>query len=96
MLVLKPSSQFKKDFKKLAKSGKYDLGELKKVIDTLSREEELNPLVHRPHKMIGNWKGFMECHIVSIASDWLLIYKADTEENVLKLARTGTHSELFG
>jgi len=26
MLALKPSSQFKKDFKKLAKSGKHDLG----------------------------------------------------------------------
>jgi mRNA interferase YafQ len=96
MLALKPSSQFKKDFKKLSKSGKYDLGELKRVIDALAQEEELDPSVHRPHKLIGNWKGYMECHIVSISSDWLLLYRMDETEKLLKLARTGSHSELFG
>ena len=38
----------------------------------------------------------MECHIISISSDWLLIFKIDEKRNTLNLARTGTHSELFG
>ncbi len=96
MLQLKPSSQFKKDLKKLSKSGSYKMGELKKVIDQLQREEPLTPSINRPHKLKGNWSDYMECHILSVSSDWLLIYKTDTENNTLNLARTGTHSELFG
>ncbi|NOY24020.1 MAG: type II toxin-antitoxin system mRNA interferase toxin, RelE/StbE family [Acidobacteria bacterium] len=41
-------------------------------------------------------KGYMECHVGTISSDWILIYKIDKTKRVLKLARTGTHAELFG
>jgi len=33
-----------------------------------------------------------ECHI---EPDWLLIYKAEYKTLILKLIRTGTHSDLF-
>jgi len=71
------------------------MSELKKVIGNIEQEIPLNPLIHRPHKLKSNWKGYIECHIGTISSDWLLIYKIDKKQNILKLARTGSHSELF-
>jgi mRNA interferase YafQ len=44
----------------------------------------------RDHELTGNWRGYSECHV---KPDWLLIYKVDGEN--LKLARLGSHSELF-
>jgi mRNA interferase YafQ len=40
----------------------------------------------------GNWKGFRECHI---RPDLLLVYK-ETPDDKVKLARLGSHSEIFG
>ena len=96
MLKLIPSSQFKKDIKKLSKSGSYDMSDLKNIISNLEHEIPIDHMIHRPHKLKSNWKGYMECHIGTISSDWLLIYKIDIKQKILKLARTGTHSELFG
>lgn len=45
---------------------------------------------HRDHPLIGNYKGFRECHI---ESDWLLVYKVTDEEIIF--VRTGTHADLF-
>jgi mRNA interferase YafQ len=45
----------------------------------------------RDHALIGDWKGFRECHI---QPDWLLIYRIEGDE--LQLARTGSHAQLFG
>ncbi|MBF1203051.1 MAG: type II toxin-antitoxin system YafQ family toxin, partial [Fusobacterium periodonticum] len=47
---------------------------------------------YRDHNLIGNYKGYRECHI---ESDWLLIYKIMENILILTLSRTGTHSELF-
>ncbi len=41
--------------------------------------------------LIGNYKGYMECHI---DSDLLLIWW-DKEEGVVTLVRLGSHSKLF-
>ena len=38
------------------------------------------------------YKGMRECHI---EPDWLLIYKTEKDMLILKLIRTGTHSDLF-
>ena len=46
----------------------------------------------RDHVLSGDWVGYRECHV---KPDLLLIYRkpgADT----LRLARLGSHSELFG
>jgi mRNA interferase YafQ len=95
LLKIKPSTQFKKDVKKISKSGSYDMTELKKVINSLENEISLDPKIYRPHKLKSNWKGYMECHIGTISSDWILIYKIDEKQKILMLARIGTHSELF-
>ena len=60
------------------------------IINLLDEEKLLEPQF-KDHSLIGNLKGFRECHI---QPDWLLIYKI-TKMNVLLLADTGTHSDLF-
>ncbi|HEO1387667.1 TPA: type II toxin-antitoxin system YafQ family toxin, partial [Legionella pneumophila] len=44
------------------------------------------------HLLSGDWRGFRECHI---SPDWLLIYKNENELKLLRLVRTGSHSDLF-
>ena len=49
--------------------------------------------LNRYHALTGNWSGHRECHI---QPDWLLVYRIEDDVLVLTLARTGTHSDLFG
>jgi len=88
--MLKPhkSSAFRKDLKRLTKSGK-DLGKLFPVMIALTNETPLDPKYY-DHSLKGNWKGYRECHI---EPDWLLIYKTTDEE--IRFARSGSHSELI-
>ena len=89
--IVKPTTQFKKDFKlSMKRSMKIEL--LEEVIAMLAMGETL-PDKHKDHALTGNWVGHRECHILP---DWLLIYRIEDEVLVLTLARTGTHSDLFG
>ena len=89
MFTLKITSQFKKDLKRI--QNKPDkIIHLKEVLQLLE-EEGMLPEKYKPHKLVGDYAGFMECHIVN---DLLLIW-LDPEENIIKLVRLGTHSELF-
>ena len=80
--------QFERDIKRMKRRGK-NPEKLKIIIRSLIFEEPLD-LIHRDHKLIGNWQGRRECHI---ESDWLLIYKTNNDSIVFE--RTGTHSDLF-
>lgn len=91
MLTIRTEGRFKKDVKKIARSGSKDMSELKNIIATLEKEEPLGR-EYNPHPLSNNWKDHMECHI---ESDWLLIYRIDKKYNELILVRTGSHSELF-
>ena len=84
------TSKFKKDYKKIQKRG-YNLKLLEEVVRILAETKTL-PEKYLPHSLIGNYVGYMECHILP---DWLLIYKIKDDELVLVLSRTGTHSDLF-
>ena len=88
MRTTRYSSQFKKDVKLAIKRG-YKITLLYEVMKTLENEEVLDAK-HKEHPLIGNCKGYLECHI---EPDWLLIYKI--EGNDLYFVRTGTHSDLF-
>ena len=89
--IVKPTTQFKKDFKlAMKRSMKIEL--LEEVIAMLAMGETL-PDKHKDHALTGNWVGHRECHFLP---DWLLIYRIEDEVLVLTLARTGTHSDLFG
>jgi mRNA interferase YafQ len=90
-LVVKHTTQFKKDYK-LAIKRRMKINLLDDVITTLAMGETL-PAKYKDHALSGNWVGHRECHILP---NWLLIYRIDDEVLILTLSRTGTHSELFG
>ena len=90
-LIVKPTTAFRKDYKLAMKRG-MNMALLETVIELLAMGNALPP-EHRDHELSGNWKGHRECHI---QSDWLLIYRIEADVLVLTLARTGTHSDLFG
>lgn len=90
MLTLRPTTKFKKDYKRMKKQGK-DMTLLRDVIDDLLAEKVLDPK-YLDHPLSGNYAGFRECHI---QPDWLLIYAVDKGQLVLVAARTGSHSVLF-
>jgi mRNA interferase YafQ len=83
------TNQFKKDLKKVASSGRHKLEDFLAIVEKLSSDVPLPPK-NRDHELSNNWKDYRECHI---KPDWLLIYKK--YEDILLLARTGSHSELF-
>lgn len=85
------TTQFKKDYK-LALKRRLNIDLLDNVIRALSRGETL-PEKNKDHALSGNWAGHRECHI---QPDWLLVYRIEGDVLVLTLARTGTHSDLFG
>jgi mRNA interferase YafQ len=91
MLTIRTEGRFKKDVKKLSRSGSKDMSKLKEVIRTLEKEEPLEKRFNQ-HPLSNNWKDHTECHI---EPDWLLIYRIDKTHNELILVRTGSHSELF-
>lgn len=65
---------------------------LEDIIAALAMGEPL-PEKNKNHALTGNWSGHRECHILP---DWLLVYRIEEDVLVLTLARTGTHSDLFG
>ena len=89
MFTLKMTGQFKKDLKRIQNNPK-KIEHLKTVLLILKETGTL-PEEYNPHKLIGDYKGFMECHV---ENDLLLIWY-DQEENIIKLVRLGSHSELF-
>lgn len=89
--IVKPTTQFKKDYKLAMKRG-LNIGLLEEVIATLAMGETL-PAKNKDHALSGNWAGHRECHVLP---DWLLVYRVDDDVLVLTLTRTGTHSDIFG
>ena len=87
--MLKPiyATKFKRDLKRMEKSGK-DPEKIKAVIRLICNEEPLEAR-HRDHPLSGNWKGFRDCHV---EPDWILIY--NVVDGKANFARTGTHSDL--
>lgn len=93
MYQIKLSNKFKKDLKKIKKSGhkKKDLDEIAKIINILAIPETL-PEKNKDHSLSGNFREYRECHIFP---DLLLIYRYSEEHNAMLLYRIGSHSELF-
>ena len=92
MLKVEFTGQFKKDYKLAIKRG-CDPKELEKVITWLVNEQPL-PEKYRDHTLTNsrNYKDMRECHI---EPDWLLVYKVLKDMLILRLIRTGSHSDLF-
>ena len=90
MWELKQTTQFKKDLRRYLNHPE-KMKALDEVLSHLSTTGTV-PEKFNPHALSGNWSNHMECHI---KGDFLLIWY-DKEENVIKLVRLGSHSELFG
>lgn len=92
--MLKPefTGQFKKDYKLAIKRG-CDANKIEKVISILCNQEPL-PVEYKDHSLNNSrqYKNMRECHI---EPDWLLVYKVVNDTLVLRLIRTGSHSDLF-
>jgi mRNA interferase YafQ len=69
-----------------------DVGSLLPEILKLLLIDELLPEKNRDHALSGDWAGYRECHV---KPDLLLIYRKP-DADTLRLARLGSHSELFG
>lgn len=87
--------QFRKDWERLSRSGRYDMNRLKAVMLTLiANEAPLGP-EQRDHRLRGSWEHYRECHV---GGDFLLIYRLDDTDGPsgsIYFARVGTHAELF-
>lgn len=86
-----PSKRFKKDVRRLEKSG-FDLEKLKSAIDILASGESL-PAGFLDHALRGELAGSRECHI---GPDWLLRYAKDKDRLLLLLLSTGDHRQVLG
>ena len=89
MRIFKYTGQFRKDLKRYKHNTKM-LDDLEKVLKQLKDTGKVD-VKHLPHALTGNYRGYMECHI---QSDFLLIWIDETEQ-LIKLVRLGSHSELF-
>ncbi len=69
-----------------------DVDSLVSAVVELLLVDQVLPESNRDHALGGDWAGYRECHI---KPDLLLIYRKP-DANTLRLARLGSHSELFG
>lgn len=88
MLEIRLSRIFEKSLKSLKKKH-YDTSELKKVIEMLRIEQNI-PSKYHDHALLGDLKGFRECHI---ERDILLVYEKTSK--ILSLANIGQHIDVF-
>ena len=95
MILQTSTKRFEKELLLMHKRGK-DIKKLIKVTDLLIENINVGiaphlllPSKYCLHKIV-NMDNIWDCHI---EPDWLLLYYLDDE--VLRLERTGTHSDLF-
>lgn len=89
MKKLRPTTQYKKDLKRIRNNPK-KVEALLKLLRILENEFPI-PVEYKPHMLLNDYAGCMECHIMG---DFLLIW-IDQETNDIDLVRVGSHSELF-
>lgn len=87
------STAFKRDYKRESKGQHRAMldADMIAVLVALVNDEPLNAR-NRDHELSGDWHGYRECHV---KPDLLLIYQKP-DADTLRLARLGSHSELFG
>lgn len=82
---------------KAVKKRNYDLEELRVTMKKIAEEETLLEERYRPHKLepTKDYLDCWECHIGGRNSNWILIYKYYSSENIVSFMRTGTHADFF-
>jgi mRNA interferase YafQ len=94
MRTIERSSAFKRDYKRAKAIPRHskDVNSLVSTVVELLLSGQVLPEKNRDHALSGDWVGYRECHI---KPDLLLIYRKP-DADTLRLARLGSHSELFG
>jgi len=93
MRTIERSSVFRRDYKREGKEQHRATldKDLVPILNALANDTPLEGR-HRDHDLSGDWNGYRECHI---KPDLLLIYQKPDDDS-LRLARLGSHNELFG
>jgi mRNA interferase YafQ len=91
MRTIKPTTRFRRDFKREKKGphGNRLDAMLAEVTDMLAADTPL-PTRFRDHPLSGAWEDCRDCHV---RPDLILIYRR-VGDDVLQLVRLGSHSEL--
>ena len=92
MYAISSGKKFKKDMKRLKRSGSFDARRFIEFINILDSGKALDDSF-RNHELSGNFFGFSECHL---SSDLLVVYRVDKFLKEVSLYRIGSHSEIFG
>ena len=94
MRTIERSSAFKRDYQRAKATPRHNkhLDSLVSTVVALLLSGQVLPENSRDHALSGDWVGYRECHI---KPDLLLIYRKP-DPDTLRLARLGSHSELFG
>lgn len=94
MRTIERATAFKRDYKRVKATPHHskDVDTLVSSVVTLLLIDQALPENNRDHPLSGDWVGYRECHV---KPDLLLIYRKP-DANTLRLARLGSHSELFG
>jgi mRNA interferase YafQ len=94
MRTIERSSAFKRDYKRAKATPRHgkDVDALVSTVVGLLLSDRVLPENNRDHALSGDWAAYRECHI---KPDLLLIYRKP-DAGTLRLARLGSHSELFG
>jgi mRNA interferase YafQ len=94
MRTIERSSAFRRDYKRAMAAPRHskDVASLVSTVVALLLSNRVLPENNRDHALSGDWAGYRECHI---KPDLLLIYRKP-DADTLRLARLGSHSELFG
>jgi mRNA interferase YafQ len=93
MRTIEYASAFKRDYKRVKVTPRHskDVDSLMSDVVAVLLDDQALPESNRDHALIGNWAGYRECRI---KPDLLLIYRKP-DADTLRLARLGSHSELF-
>ena len=94
MRTIERSGAFRRDYKRAKASPRHreQVDRLVAGVVTLLAADRDLPPSYRDHALVGDWSGYRECHL---RPDLLLIYRKP-DDDTLRLARLGSHSELFG
>ena len=91
MMHIRPTSTYRKSYKKFSKSGRFPAKKIDNVINAIANRERLDAFLE-DHALSGKFIGCRECHI---KSDLLLIYRIENNNLVLVLVNMGSHTNLF-
>ncbi len=89
-LLAEYTREFKEDWTRLERSGRYGMARLKAVMMDLIASDHPLDAARLDHPLQGRWADYRECHV---GGDFLLIHQKTGTEIVF--ARTGSHADLF-